>query len=350
MTGLIADIGGTNARFGLVGEDGITRNVLRLACRDFPTLVDACSHYLAQTGGSERPRSAAIAVASPVVGDEVKMTNHIWSFSMEETRRRLGFDTFAVINDFVAIALSLPHLFGEDVVKVGTGEAQPHAAIGVLGPGTGLGVSAMIPTGLGWTPLTSEGGHVTAPAFDDREAEVLKVIRRHRREAGKDEHVSSERVISGPGLVNLYRAIAEIDGRPADPAITPPECTRRALDASCPTAVRTLAMFCEMLGTIAANLALTLNARGGIYIAGGIVPQLGDAFVKSGFRDRFEDKGRFGGFLQSIPTWVVIEPLPAFVGLATLVGGRAAVTHRRAGEVTPVGSTLPPEGSAGSVR
>ena len=336
MAGLIADIGGTNARFAVVGDDGVTRHVLRLACRDYPTLADACSHYLAQIGSVERPRVAAIAVASPVAGDEVKMTNHVWAFSIEETRRQLGFDNLAVINDFVAIALSLPHLFGEDIVKVGSGEAQPHAAIGVLGPGTGLGVSAMIPTGLGWTPLTSEGGHVTAPAFDDYEAAVLAVVRRHRREAGKDEHISSERVISGPGLVNLYRAIAEIDGRPADPAMTPPECTRRAMDGSCPIAVKTLAVFSEMLGTVAANLALTLNARGGIYIAGGIVPQLGATFVSSGFRARFEDKGRFGGYLQSIPTWVVVEPLPAFVGLATLVGGRAAVPHRRPGE-TPSG-------------
>ncbi len=340
MSGLIADIGGTNARFALVGDDGITRDVLRLACRDYPTLLDACSHYLAQTGGAERPRAAAIAVASPVAGDEVKMTNHVWSFSIEETRRRLGLDNLAVINDFVAIALSLPHLFGEDVAKIGAGEAQPHAATGVLGPGTGLGVSAMIPTGLGWTPLTSEGGHVTAPAFDDREAAVLAVVRRHRREAGKDEHVSSERVISGPGLVNLYRAIAEVDGQSADPAITPAECTRRAINGSCTIAVKTLAMFSEVLGTIAADLALTLNARGGIYIAGGIVPQLGDTFIKSGFRARFEDKGRFGGYLQSIPTWVVVEPLPAFVGLATLVGGRAAVTHRMPGE-TPGGAPGP---------
>lgn len=327
MTGMIADIGGTNARFALVGEDGITRHVLRVACRDYPTLVDACSSYLEQTP-AERPRAAAIAVASPVTGDQVTMTNHIWSFSIEETRRRLGFETLSVVNDFVAIALSLPHLFGEDVVKVGTGEAQPHAAMGVLGPGTGLGVSAMLPTGLGWTPVTSEGGHVTAPAFDDDEAAVLSTVRRHRRDAGADEHVSAERVVSGPGLLNLYRAIAELEGRPADPAITPPECTRRAIDGTCPIAVKTLAMFSEMLGTVAANLALTLNTRGGIYIAGGIIPQLGNAFINSGFRARFEDKGRFGGYLQSIPTWVIVEPLPAFVGLATLVGGRAAVTHR----------------------
>jgi glucokinase len=336
VSGLIADIGGTNARFALVGDDGITRDVLRLACRDYPTLVDACTHYLAETG-AERPRAAAIAVASPVTGDQVTMTNHVWSFSIEETRRRLGFDSLWVINDFVAIALSLPHLFGEDIVKVGTGEAQPHAAIGVLGPGTGLGVSAMLPTGLGWTPLTSEGGHATAPAFDDREAAVLSVIRRHRREAGEDDHVSAERVISGPGLLNLYRAVAELEGRPADPAMTPPECTRRAIDGTCPISMATLAMFSEMLGTVAANLALILNARGGIYIAGGIIPQLGDAFVKSGFRARFEDKGRFGGYLQAIPTWVVVEPLPAFVGLATLVGGRAGVTHRPPGELASGG-------------
>jgi glucokinase len=328
MTGLIADIGGTNARFALVGNDGKTHAVLRLACRDFPTLVDAGRHYLRHIGDAAPPAAGAIAVASPVAGDEVRMTNHVWSFSIEETRRQLGLETLDVINDFVAIALGVPHLVDEDLVKIGSGQPLAHAAIGVLGPGTGLGVSAMIPAGLGWAPLTSEGGHVTAPASDDREAAVLAIVRRRRRQAGKDGHVSAERVISGPGMVNLYTAIAELDGLPPDPAITPPDCTKRAMDGSCPIAVKAVAMFCEMLGTVAANLALTLNARGGIYVAGGIVPQLGDAFVQSGFRRRFEDKGRFGGYLAGIPTWMVVEPLPAFVGLATLVTGRGAGLRR----------------------
>lgn len=324
MTGLIADIGGTNARFALVGDDGKTHAVLRLACRDFPTLADAGRHYLAHVGTAAAPTVGAIAVASPVAGDQVRMTNHVWSFSIEETRRQLGLESLEVINDFVAVALAVPHLIGEDLVKIGDGQPLARAAIGVLGPGTGLGVSAMIPAGLGWSPLTSEGGHVTAPAFDDREAAVLAILRRRRRAAGKDGHVSAERVISGPGLVNLYSAIAELDGDAADAAITPPECTRRALDRSCPVAGKALAMFCEMLGTVAANLALTLNARGGIYVAGGIVPQLGEAFIASGFRRRFQDKGRFGGYLAGIPTWMVVDPLPAFVGLATLVSGRGA--------------------------
>lgn len=328
MTGLIADIGGTNARFALVGADGKTHRVLRLACRDFPSLADAARHYLGEIEDHPAPTAGAIAVASPVGGDLVRMTNHVWSFSIEETRRQLGLDSLEVINDFVAIALGVPHLIEEDIVKIGSGQPLARAAIGVLGPGTGLGVSAMIPAGLGWSPLTSEGGHVTAPAFDDREAAVLAILRRRRREAGKDQHVSAERVISGPGLINLYTAIAELDGLPPDPAITPPECTQRAMAGSCPIAAAAVAMFCEMLGTVAANLALTLNAKGGIYVAGGIVPQLGDAFVNSGFRRRFEDKGRFGGYLSGIPTWMVVEPLPAFVGLATLVTGRGAALRR----------------------
>jgi glucokinase len=329
MTGLIADIGGTNARFALVGDDGKIHEVVRLVCRDYPTLVDAARHYLDRIGAAAAPAAGAIAIASPVAGDQVEMTNHGWTFSIEATRRQLGLDSLEVINDFVAVALGVPHFVAEDIVKIGDGQPQARAAIGVLGPGTGLGVSAMLPMGPGgWLPLTSEGGHVTAPAFNDREAAVLQAVRRRRLAAGKDAHVSAERVISGPGLVNLYTAIAELDGDAADPAITPADCTRRAMDGSCPVAIKTVAMFCEMLGTVAANLALTINARGGIYVAGGIVPQLGEAFVTSGFRRRFQDKGRFGGYLANIPTWMVVEPLPAFVGLATLVSARGAGLRR----------------------
>lgn len=319
MPGLIADIGGTNVRFARVEEDATISLVARMKVADHPTLADACVAYLEGPGaqpGVPRPRHAALAVASPVLSDQVRMTNHRWAFSIEETRRQLGLDTLDVINDFAAVALGLPFLTRADVHRIGGGEPDPHAPLAVLGAGTGLGMAGLVrPRGGGFVPLTSEGGHVTMPAFDDREAAVLAALRGDFERG----HVSAERVISGPGLVNLYRAIAEIDNRPADPAITPVECTARAAARSCPIAGEAVGMFCRMLGTIAANLALTLDARGGVFIGGGIAPKMGEQFINSGFRTRFEEKGRFGGYLAAIPTSLITRPLPAFAGLATLV-------------------------------
>jgi len=317
MSGMIADIGGTNIRLALVSEDGGIDNALALRCADFPTLAAACEAYLHTVAPGRHPARAALAVASPVSGDRIKMTNHVWSFSIEETRRHLGLETLDVINDFIAVALAIPHLGPGDVVRIGGGDTNPHAPIGVIGAGTGLGVAALVTTsGGGRIPLSSEGGHVTMPAFDEREASIIALL---RSELG---HVSAERVISGPGLINLYKAIALLRGNRPDPDITPAACTARAVAQACPICVEALDVFCRMLGTIASNLALTLNAGGGIYVGGGIVPQLGEAFVRSGFRSRFEDKGRFGPYLNTIPTWVISRPLPAFVGLAALVRGR----------------------------
>jgi glucokinase len=319
MSGLIADIGGTNVRFARVADDGAISSVEPMKVADYPTLVDACEAYLAGAGavpGGPRPRHGAFAVASPVLGDQVQMTNHRWVFSIEETRRSLGLDTLDVVNDFAAVALGLPFLTRADVVRIGGGEPDPHAPLAVLGAGTGLGMAGLVrPRGGGYVPLTSEGGHVTMPAFNDREAAVLAALRGDF-EGG---HVSAERVVSGPGLVNLYRAIAEVDGALADASITPADCTARAAARSCPISMEAVAMFCAMLGTIASDLALTLDARGGIFIGGGIAPKMGEQFIRSGFRARFEDKGRFGGYLARIPTSLITRPLPAFTGLAALV-------------------------------
>ena len=319
MSGLIADIGGTNARFALIDDDGETGSEEVLACRDYPTLVDACQAYLRKIEVRRRPRRAAFAVASPIAGDRVQMTNHVWSFSIEETRRFLGLDHLQVINDFLAIALAIPHLSVDDVVKVGSGTPIGDAPILAIGPGTGLGMASLVPMpGGGWIPLAGEGGHVTMAPAEDMETAVISLMRK------RIGHVSAERLISGPGLVNLYRALAELGGKEPDPEITPPLCSARALDGSCEISGKALAMMCAMLGTIAANAALTLGARGGVYIAGGIVPSLGPAFAESRFRARFEDKGRFDAYLADVPTYVIHRPLPALLGLASLVTGTVA--------------------------
>jgi glucokinase len=222
-------------------------------------------------------------------------------------------DRLEVVNDFTANALALPRLGPRDRRQVGGGLPVAQTPIGVLGPGSGLGVSALVPAAGGWIPLASEGGHATMPAATDREDAVLSLMR-HRF-----DHVSAERALSGPGLVNLYAALAELDGIPAA-GYTPAQITDPAIGAADRRCREATEMFCAMLGTVAGNLAVTLGARGGIYIAGGIVPKLGPVFDMSPFRARFEAKGRFRDYLATIPTYVVTNPVPAFLGLVGLLG------------------------------
>ncbi|HTQ33262.1 MAG TPA: glucokinase [Stellaceae bacterium] len=308
-TWLVGDIGGTNARFGLVSPDGELLHSRVLADADYPGIADAVDAYLGDRGGLPRPRRGAIAIASPITGDEVRMTNHPWTFSISALGKRLGFSRLQVINDFTAQALALPHLKDGDKVKVGGGEAMGGYPIGVLGPGSGLGVSGLIPSGRRWIPLTGEGGHATMAAFTDRESAVLGAMRQHL------DHVSAERVMSGPGLVNLYNSLAEVDGVPAQQytAAQISDAETCKADVLCNEATQ---MMCAMLGTMAGNLALTLGAKGGVYIGGGIVPRLGERFAASPFRERFEAKGRFHDYLGAVPTYVVTHRLPAFLGCA----------------------------------
>jgi glucokinase len=311
-TWLVGDIGATNARFGLVSPMGQVLHSRTLPDDDYPTIEAALAAYLAERGPLPMPRQGAIAIASPITGDRVAMTNHPWTFSILQLRDRFGFDRFEVINDFTALALALPRLAPGDRVAVGGGAAVAGRPIGVLGPGSGLGVSGVVPSGSSWIALTGEGGHATLAPATDRESAVLDRMRRHF------DHVSAERVLSGPGLVNLYNTLAQLNSVPAR-GYTAAQITDLAIRAKDQLCVETTAMFCAMLGTMAGNLALTLGARGGVYIGGGIVPRLGQTFVESSFRERFEAKGRFEAYLEEIPTFVVTHPLPAFLGCAALL-------------------------------
>jgi glucokinase len=298
--GLIADIGGTNARFALVKADGCEPlQPLVLPCADYANPAEAAKTYLKTVAPAVPPTRGAFAVACPILGDQVKMTNHVWDFSIAETRDALGLKTLDLVNDFTAVALSVPHLTAGDKVLVGGGQPVPTAPVAVLGPGTGLGVSAMIPSGKGWQPISTEGGHVTMAAANEKEAQVLGWLR------SQFGHVSAERVLSGPGLVNIHAALRAIQGLPAE-TVTPAEVSRRALDKE-PLAREAQDMFFAMLGTVGGNLALSLGAR------------MLDDFMASDFRRRFEDKGRFRSYLEGIPVAVIIHPYPAFLGLAGLV-------------------------------
>jgi glucokinase len=309
---LVGDIGATHARFGLVSPDGALLHSRTLADEDYPTIEDALAAFVAERGALPMPRRGAIAIASPVTGDQVAMTNHPWNFSVSALRARFGFERLEVINDFTALALALPHLRPEDRLPVGGGAAVTGMPIGVLGPGSGLGVSGLVPAKSGWIALTGEGGHATMAPASDRESAVLDRMRRHF------DHVSAERILSGPGLVDLYNTLAQLDSIPAR-GYTAPQITDLGVRGEDPLCVETLTMFCAMLGTMAGNLALMLGARGGVYIGGGIVPKLGQTFTQSPFRERFEAKGRFRTYLAEIPTFVVTHPLPAFLGCAALL-------------------------------
>jgi glucokinase len=313
-TWLVADIGATNARFGLVSPKGAVRHTRTLAVADHPTIADAITAYLGEIGPLPRPRQGAIAIASAITGDRVAMTNHPWSFSISGLRAQLGLARLEVINDFTALALALPHLSPQERQPIGGGTAVAGAPIGVLGPGSGLGVSGLVPTAAGWIPLAGEGGHATMATASDRESAVLSRMRLHF------DHVSAERVLSGPGLINLYNTLAALDGV-SSRGYTAAQITDPETGAADPLCAEATSLFCAMLGTIAGNLALTLGARGGIYIGGGIVPRLGQRFAQSPFRERFEAKGRFSEYLAAIPTWVVTHPLPTFLGCAAVLSG-----------------------------
>ncbi len=305
---LIADIGGTNARFALAGANRQPYAEHTLACAGFSGLAAAVASYLQETGGL-RPNRAAIAVATPVTGDWIQFTNSHWSFSTKAIQQELGLEKILIINDFTALALSLPLLEAEERRTVGGGEAVAKAPIALIGPGTGLGVSGLVWSGEHWIPLQTEGGHVTFSPVDEREWAISRILQR------RFGHVSPERLLSGPGLVNLYMALAELEGWPAE-ALTPAGITDRALAGACCHCQEVLELFCGALGTAAGNLAITLGARGGVYIGGGIVPRLGEFFDRSAFRSRFEDKGRFGSYLAAIPTWVITAANPALRGVA----------------------------------
>ena len=311
-TWLVGDIGATNARFGLASPGGNLLHWHSYACEHYPTIDDALAQYLGERAGLPMPRQAAIAVASPVTGDWVAMTNHPWRFSIAALKARFGFERLEVINDFTALALALPRLGPDDRMTVGGGAAVPGVPLAVLGPGSGLGVSGLVPCGTGWVALTGEGGHATMAPATDRESAVLDRMRRHF------DHVSAERVLSGPGLVNLYNALSEINEVPSR-GYTAAQITDLAMRGEDPVCAETTTMFCAMLGTMAGNLALTLGARGGVFIGGGIVPRLGRFFVDSPFRARFQAMGRFESYLAVIPTHVVTHQLPAFLGCAAVL-------------------------------
>jgi glucokinase len=305
---LVADIGGTRARFALLDDSGLPDQVRILSVGDFAGPLEAIQAYLGELGWPVL-RAAAIALAGPVHHDEFQLTNAPWTFSRARLKSGLGLQRLLLLNDFTALALSLPHLSVADQRQVGPGVPVELAPKAVLGPGTGLGVSGVLHDRGRWLALTGEGGHCSLAPADEREAAILALA---WRELG---HVSAERLLSGSGLPLLHRLVAAVDGRHAASLATA-EIVARARtgdDIQCRVVIDT---FCAMLGSLAGNLALTLGAQGGVYVGGGIIPRLGEIFDRSAFRPRFEAKGRFASYLAAIPTYVMLSPTPALLGAA----------------------------------
>jgi len=306
---LIADIGGTNARFALLDDEGGGLGPLhRVKLDAFAGCAAAIASFLEAHCAGRRPRGAVLAVAGPVSNNRVRLTNRGWVVDGAEIGRALGIGAVRVVNDFAAVSWSLPGLTRADLHPLGGGAAEPGEAMAVLGPGTGLGVGAFLPPD---RALVTEGGHASLAAHDAREAAVIGWLR------ARHGHVSAERLLSGMGIENIHAALAALDGR-ALPERKPAAVVEAALSGECATCREALSMFCAVLGGVAGDLALLYGAKGGVFVAGGIAPRFPEFLAASGFRARFEAKGRFAEWLRPVPTHLITRLDAAMLGLAAM--------------------------------
>lgn len=306
---LLADVGGTNTRCALQRPGG-TPERIRLYRNDaFPALEAVVEAYLDAEKPAAPPRVAAIAVAAPVDREPLLLTNRRWRIDRERLGQLLGIASVHLMNDFAALALALPCLDARELVPIGRVQTPADHTRAVLGPGTGLGMAGLLRHGSGWIPVPGEGGHTTMPACDAFEMALIERLR--QRHGG---HVSAERVLSGPGLSALHEALAVERGLAA-PAMSP-EQVCAAAGAGDPLPAEALDVWLAMLGTVAGDLALWMGARGGVYLAGGILPRLAPHLAASRFRERFEDKGRYRTYLSAVPTLLITATTPALAGLA----------------------------------
>jgi len=304
---LVADIGGTNTRFALAGADGRLHAPLTLATRRFASLADAARAYLEATGA--RPREACIAVAGPVSGDAVRLTNHRWEFSIAALREELALAQLRVINDFEAIALALPALAADELLQIGGGAPVRGRPMAVLGPGTGLGVAQLIATRGSFQPVSTEGGHASIGPCDEAELQLFATLMRN------GQHLCREALLSGPGIERIYWALCLHAGS-AYHGYTAAEIQAHAVAGSDATCRAALEHFCAFLGTAAGDQALCCGAQGGVFIAGGIVPRFTEFLRHSRFRARFEAKGPMRDYVSAIPVYVITRENPGMLGAA----------------------------------
>jgi len=316
---LLADVGGTNVRFALETAPQRIGAVTAMKVAEHPSLEAAMRRYLDSLGGA-RPQHAAIGLANPITGDHVKLTNNDWAFSIDGMRQSLGLRTLVAVNDFTSLALALPHLSADALAPVRGGDVVADAPRALVGPGTGLGVSGLVPApGGGFVALAGEGGHIEVMPDTDDEWVAWSAL---QKQVGR---VSAERLLSGMGLSSIHAALAAEMGTLLLTALTPAQVTAGAIEHGDPLCQRAFAVFCGLLGSVAADVALVLGARGGVYIGGGIVPRFVPALRASAFCDRFVAKGRMGAYLARVPVWVITAEFPAFPGLAQALADRLAI-------------------------
>jgi glucokinase len=301
----VADVGGTNIRLALI-RNGALQQITKYLCNQFDTITDAINQF-ANDVHVDTFEYGCIAIACPVNNDLVKMTNHTWAFSKKALQNELQLKSLFVINDFSAVAYSLPTLNQDQIIQIGSGEPTEKGNIAVFGPGTGLGVEHLTWTNNGWQTLDGEGGHVDFAPNDEQDLVVWRYIK------AKLGRVPAEELLSGRGIVNIYTAIAKHDG--VNPKFDDPaEITNHALANTDPSCVKAVQQFCRVMGSFAGNLALNLCTTGGVFIGGGVASRLGEFFVNSDFRQKFEDKGNFAGYVKNIPTYLIDEPDHGLLG------------------------------------
>lgn len=303
---LVGDVGGTNARFALCElKTGLISHTKTFSTLKYKNLEFVIRTYLNEQ--QQNIKYSSIAIACPVTDNWIEMTNHSWAFSITQIKSTFRLKNLEVINDFTAVSMAIPMLSEIDVIQFGGKKAIKDCPIAVYGAGTGLGVAHLVHLDQRWISLPGEGGHVDFAPNSEEEDLILEVL---RDELG---HVSAERLLSGMGLINLYRAIVKSDKRIPE-NLKPHDITNRALADICIDSRRALSLFCVIMGRFGGNLALTLGTFGGVYIAGGIVPRFLEFFKSSGFRAAFEDKGRFKDYVKNIPVYMIIHDHPGLLG------------------------------------
>lgn len=312
MSIILTDIGATNARFAHLKGESI-QNVQVFKCADYENFYPALKNYLEIS--NLEITELKMAIAAPIRKNNIiDLANNHWGFHLDELKQQLGLDNILAVNDFKAVADSVPYLKPEDLTLIKKGIGRDKAPIGVIGPGTGLGVASII-----WHEgkpiiIPTESGHLTVPASNEREFQIYQSIKK----SNDYSHISSERIVSGKGLYNIYSAIKQLDDQQEAPILKPSEISNKALNNECDLCVEALNIFCSVFAVIASNLALSINATGGIYIAGGIIPQILPFFQKSDFNKVFIEKGRYSDYMNNVPVNLIKHEYPAFIGLQNI--------------------------------
>lgn len=314
---LVADIGGTNARFALITDFNAQTNQfviehnLTFPSADFGSLESAISQYFSQIS-FPKPCRACLAVAGPIKAGQVHLTNLGWHFNVADLKAEFSFEQLEVINDFAAFAYAAPYLDDSQNMAVKAGQADENANIAVMGPGTGFGAACLVRTSQGSAVLSCEAGHITLAAVTELDRRLITELKKQLN------HVSVETVFSGPGIAHLYRAMAAVKGVEAK-NLDAAQISELATTGQCEVCDATLNQFCDWIGSVAGDLALTFGALGGVFIGGGILPRMQQRLLASRFIERFADKGIMSQYTSQIPVTLVTQDNIPFIGAAACI-------------------------------